>query len=91
MADSSRERADRRRNLDHSVILKEAAPVISPTLVHSFQKTLDSSNLTQDWRVAYMWPTKKKKKRVTDPFQFITGPYRLPVLSVDLFLCSFVT
>ena len=47
----------------HPTVLKEVAPVITPALAFIFQKSLDSSSVPEDWRVANVCPLFKKSDR----------------------------
>ena len=47
----------------HPTVPKEVAPVITPTLAFIFQKSLDSSSVPDDWRVANVCPLFKKGDR----------------------------
>ena len=47
----------------HPTVLKEVAPVITPALAFIFQKSLDSSSVPEDWRVANICPLFKKGDR----------------------------
>lgn len=47
----------------HPIVLKELAPVISPTLAFIFQKSLDNGSLPNDWCDANVCPLFKKGDR----------------------------
>ena len=47
----------------HPTVLKEVAPVITPALAFILQKSLDSSSVPEDWRVANICPLFKKGDR----------------------------
>ena len=47
----------------HPTVLKEVAPVIAPTLAHILQKSLDSSSVPEDSRIANVCPLFKKGNR----------------------------
>lgn len=47
----------------HPLVLKQLAPVISPTLALIFQKSLDNGSLPNDWRDANICPLFKKGDR----------------------------
>jgi len=47
-------------------VLKETAHEITPMLTHLFQQSLDTGDIPQDWRSAWVIPIYKKGQR-TDP------------------------
>ena len=57
----------------HLTVLKEVAPVITPVLAFIFQKSLNSSSVPEDWRVANVCPLfKNGDKSITTNYRPIS-------------------